>query len=183
MTDDLSLPKAVAQVGLERSAHSRAFENLVRGTDDIVGLLAYAKFKQSVHEAALAGNHIGRESRQVTPAMVDVLRSASEQILTRVVDEGLEAAAPDIERSALRAAMEAHFVEGLAAIRTERSALISHIDRRTSFWSSFFTNLAAWAVTLVIAVAIIYLFNQPSVEESVLGVDKKAIALPNRTPQ
>ena len=152
--------------------HSMAFENLVRGSDDVVGLLAYAKFKQSVHEAAVAGNHMDRAARQVTPAMVGVLRSASEQIITQIVEEGLQAAAPDIENSALRTSMEAKFAETVALVRTERGAITTHIDRRTSLRIAFFTNLAAWAVTLIVAIAIIRLFNGPSLEESILGVEK-----------
>lgn len=152
--------------------HSMAFENLVRDPDDVVGLLAYAKFKQSVHEAAVAGNYMDRAARQVTPAMVGVLRSASEQMITQIVEVGLQAAAPDIENSALRTAMEAKFAETAALVKTERGAITTHIDRRTSLWIAFFTNLAAWAVTLIVAIAIIRLFNGPSLEESILRVEK-----------
>lgn len=175
-------PERLASVEAQPQ-HSRAFENLVHGPDDIVGLLAYAKFKESVREAAVSGNHMDRGARQVTPAMVDVFRSAAEQMITQVVDEGLQAAAPDIEKSALKTAMEAQFAETVAAIKTERSAVTAHIDRRTSFWNSFFTNLAAWVVTLLVAVAIIYLFNRPSVEESILGTNKPPPAVTDRSPK
>jgi predicted PurR-regulated permease PerM len=100
--------------------------------------------------------------------MVNVLRSAAEQMLAQVVDDGIEAAAPDIEKSALRTAMDAQFTDIAATIRTERAAVTSHVDRRTSFLTSFLTNLAAWAVTLFLAVVIVYLFNRPSPEQTIL---------------
>ena len=152
--------------------HSKAFENLVSGPDDIVGLLAYAKFKQSVHEAACAGNIMDRPSRNLTPAMVDVLRSAAEQMLGQVVDDGIQAAAPDIEKSALRTEMEAQFTDVTATIRSERAAITDHVDRRTSFLTSFLTNLAAWVVTLILAVVIVYLFNRPSPEQTIINHTK-----------
>jgi hypothetical protein len=154
--------------------HSKAFENLVSGPDDLVGLLAYAKFKQGIHEAAIAGNHMDKAARNLTPAMVEVFRSAAEQMITQVVNDGLQAAAPDIEKSALRTAMDAHFAEAATAAKEEQSAITKHIDRRTSFLSAFLINVAAWVVTLLIAVLIIFLWGRPSPEEAILGSGKPA---------
>jgi hypothetical protein len=152
--------------------HSKAFENLVNDPEDIVGLLAYAKFKQSVHEAACNGNIMDRPSRNLTPAMVDVLRSAAEQLIGQVVEDGIQAAAPEIEKSALKTAMEAQFTDMGATIKSERANVTDHIDRRTSFLNAFLTNIAAWAVTLLVAVVIVYLFNRPSPEETIIKVAK-----------
>jgi hypothetical protein len=47
--------------------HSLAFETLVQSADDVVGLLAYATYKQSIREAALVGQTIAnRASRNLS---------------------------------------------------------------------------------------------------------------------
>lgn len=146
--------------------YSRAFEKLVQGPDDIVGLLAYATYKQSIREAAQDGRPTDRLSRSLSPAMINALRSASEQTITQIVNDGIEQATPDIQNTATIAMLNGHHTEVIGVIQTERQAVETHINKRTGFLSSFVTNLLAWFVTLIVAVAILYLANRPSVEQT-----------------
>lgn len=160
--------------------HSRAFEALVQGADDVVGLLAYATYKQSVREAVLAGQAVtNRASRNLPPAMVGALRSSAEQMLTKIVSDGITQATPDIQNTATIATLNSNRAEVLNALQGERQRIESHVTTRTGFLSSFLTNLMAWAVTLVIAVAILYLANRPSVESTLLkSMEKPALEQP-----
>lgn len=155
-------------------AHSRAFEALVQGADDVVGLLAYATYKQSVREAALAGQALpDRASRSLPPALVAALRSSAEQTLTKVVSDGIAQATPDILSTATIATLQTNQTELLTALKGERQRIEGHITARTGVLSAFLTNLAAWGVTLLIAVAILYLANRPTVESTILrSMDK-----------
>ena len=146
----------------------------MQDADDVVGLLAYATYKQSVREAVLAGQAVAdRSSRDLPPSLVTALRSSAEQMLTKIVSDGITQATPDIQNTATIATLNSNRVELLGAIQEERERVETHITARTSFLSSFLTNLLAWAVTLIIAVAILYLANRPSVESTLLkSMDK-----------
>ena len=140
------------------SPYSRAFENIVLGSEDIVGLLAYALYKEAVREEARQGGTVDGTTRNPPPATVNAFRMAAEQRLTEVVKRGIEEATPDIQQNAFTAA-----VAGL------ESELKSHVTQRTSFGTALFTNIIAWLTTLAIAAIIIFLLNRPSAEQSVAG--------------
>ena len=164
----------------EPHAHSRAFEALVQGADDVVGLLAYATYKQSIRQSALAGQALpDRSSRNLAPALVNALRSSAEQILTKIVSDGIAQATPDIQNTATIATLRTTSAELLNALQQERLHIETHVTARTGFISSFLTNLLAWAATLIIAVAILYLANRPSVESTL----SKAIDIPASDPR
>lgn len=170
-------------------AYSRAFEALVQSPDDVVGLLAYATYKQSIRENALAGQAVSdRSSRDLAPALVGALRLAAEQTITEIVNSGITQATPDIQNTATIATLNGHRTEVLSALQTERQRIESHITSRTGFLSAFLTNLTAWAATLVVAVAILYLASRPSVESTLSSSMEKppvkpAPANPPPTPQ
>jgi hypothetical protein len=161
--------------------HSRAFEALVSGPDDIIGLLAYATYKQSVRETVLSGQAAAdRLARNLPPALVGALRSSAEQMLTKVVSEGIAQATPDIQNTATTAILNTHRAEVLTALQDERERIEAHVSARTGFLPSFLTNLSAWLATLVIAVAILYLANRPSVESTLVkSIDKPAVTPPS----
>lgn len=156
------------KVGTSKT-HSLAFEALVQSANDVVGLLAYATFKQSIREAALEGQAVAdRASRNLTPSMVSALRSAAEQTLTEIVSDGIKQATPDIQNTATIATMNGHRVEILNTLQQERQQIEKHVTARTGFLGAFLTNLAAWVLTLIIAVAILYLANSPSIEKTIV---------------
>lgn len=160
-------------------AYSRAFEALVRDADDVIGLLAYATYKQSIREAALAGQAVAdRSSRDLTPALVGALRMAAEQTITEIVNNGIVQATPDIQNTATIATLNGHRTEVLSALQGERQRIEAHVNSRTGFLPAFLTNLAAWVVTLVIAVAILYLASRPSVESTLSNSMERPSAKP-----
>jgi hypothetical protein len=138
------------------SPYSRAFENIVQGPEDIVGLLAYALYKEAIREEARQGGAVDGSTRNPPPATVTAFRMAAEQRLTEVVKRGIEEAIPDIQQNA--------FTSAIAGLESE---VKSHIDQRTSFATALFTNIIAWLTTLAIAAIIIFLLNRPSPEQSV----------------
>jgi len=159
--------------------HSLAFEQLVQSSDDIVGLIAYAKFKQSIREGAINGNVPDPAARDLTPVMVNVLRSAAEQMIAQVVNDGIAAATPDIQGTAAVAAIDAtrqeilaafgsNHTDTLRAIKEETTGVEQHVTKRTGFWVTFGINIAAWFVSVVIIVIIVLSRGGPSLEDTLL---------------
>ena len=138
----------------ERTGHSRAFENLVTlGDGDIVGLLAYALFKQAIREAAIGGNAPPGGQRNPSPTTVKVHRDAAEQMLSGLVDNAIEAARPDLEASALRQAVD----DSRAAVIATANEINAHNDQRTRFWPAVLAGMIAWVGSLILTVLIIWL--------------------------
>lgn len=141
--------------------YSLAFEKFVDsrdGENDVVGLLAYALFKQSVRETARAGTAAPGDRRDPSPTTVDAYRGAASQLLTGVIDRAIEEATPEIQQSAT-----------LAAISTAGSEIKSHVTQRTSFGSALLTNIIAWLVTLAIAALVVITYSRDGVEETIAG--------------
>lgn len=139
--------------------YSRAFENFVAsegGEEDVVGLVAYALFKQAVREEAAVGAVVGGDARNPSATTVRTYRAAAEQLLTGIVDRALDAATPDIQQSAV-----------LSAIEGATGQIKAHVTDRTGFGSALFTNLVAWILTLAIAALILILAARPSIEQTV----------------
>lgn len=140
-------------------AYSRAFENFVvteGDEEDVVGLVAYALFKQAIREEAATGSLPAGDARNPSATTVKTYRAAAEQLLTGIVDRALDAATPDLQQSAL-----------LTAIEGATGQIKSHVTERTGFGSALLTNLIAWVVTIAIATFILILAARPSVEQTV----------------
>lgn len=139
--------------------YSRAFENFVASEgdeEDVVGLVAYALFKQAIREEAASGAVVAGDARNPSTTTVKTYRAAAEQLLTGIVDRALDAATPDIQQSAV-----------LTAIEGAAGQIKAHVTDRTEFGSALLTNLLAWAITLAIATLILILAARPSVEQTV----------------
>ena len=64
------------------SSHSRAFETFVDGQDDLIGLIAYALYKQNLREVALSGRLLPIASTRVpTPTEVSTYQGDAERRL------------------------------------------------------------------------------------------------------
>jgi len=134
--------------------YSKAFETFVKpeaeDKDDVIGLLAYALYKQSIREDAIAGNAIPHTQRVPSETTVQAYRGAARQLITGVIDEAIEVSAPDIQDSALR-----------DAVLTAEESIKAHVDRRTSWKAAVVTNLGAWLISLAIAFLILVLTRAP----------------------
>ncbi len=148
--------------------YSRAFERLVNDNEDLVGLLAYAIYKQSVRENALAGQSTtNSQERNLPPAMVGALRQAAEMRLTEAVSLGIQQAIPDIQNAAIIGSINANQTATITAPAEERENIKSHITNRTGFVGAFFVNISAWAAALVVTVLILIYSGSPPLEDAV----------------
>jgi hypothetical protein len=165
--------------GPDAPDRSRAFELLVEDPDDIVGLIAYAKYKESVREGALQGNVADLAARNLTPVMVNMLRSAAKQMIAQVVSDGIAAASPEIQQTAAVAAVNATKEEVKAAVEKSRSDTLrelteerqkieTHVTKRTGYLAQFATNLLAWMVSVAIVVLIVLSRQGQNVEDEVI---------------
>ena len=133
--------------------YSRAFENIVENSGDVIGLLAYAMFKETVRQDAGRGVLQDGKSRNPAPGTVDAFRSAAEQRLSEIIRQAIEEATPDIERNAT-----------VLAVSSAESEIKAHVDRRTSFKTALGSNLVAWLLTLALAAIIIFVSDRKSLD-------------------
>ena len=145
---------------------SRAFDLLVSDPEDVVGLLAYARYKQSIREAAQNGVLTDSAARNLPPATINAFRSAAERLITRIVENAIESATPGILNSELLARVSDVQSDLQSRIAGSEAKLIGHVDGRTSFLNAFWPNLVAWFVTLLIAVSILFISNKPSIDQA-----------------
>lgn len=142
--------------------YSRAFENLVGDDNDLVGLLAYALFKQSVREAVQQGQ-TSPFSRNPPASVVNTYRLSATRRL-----EQFAASVVDDQKIEL---LDSTTVE---AVRNAASDIKVHVSQRTNFGSALLTNIIAWLVTLAITVAVIWLSGRASPEDVIVGAAQKA---------
>jgi hypothetical protein len=157
------------------ATYSRAFENFVSENgeeEDVVGLVAYALFKKAVREEVASGASRQSDKRNPSETTVRTYRAAAEQLITNVVGLAIEEATPEIQNSAV-----------LAAIENSQVKLETHVTKRTGFASALIANVAAWAITLAIAAIILFLAARPSVEQAIVEAAKTPSASQVATPK
>jgi hypothetical protein len=161
--------QALLDTGGGAPEYSRAFERFVGSPDDIVGLIAYARYKSSIREAVLSGVPTDKAARTPVPSTVGVFRQAAEQLVAEMINAGIEQARPDIEASATRSAVEASQASVLAALTGSTTAMKAHFNERTSFWQSIIVSVVGWLITLGITAIIIFTAGRASIEDKVKG--------------
>lgn len=128
--------------------YSRAFQEFVQGEDDLLGLLAYALYKKGIHEARVAGRPAPEPGRR-NPS------EAEKRAFRSLAKDMLDVFGESAQASAKESILDGGIRPDLISLRTE---LVAHIDRKTSWRSAFFVNLAAWiasiGLTLLLAVAV-----------------------------
>lgn len=137
-------------------------------------MIAYALFKRAVREEAQAGRKSPGYHRDPPPTVVDTYRAASERLLQQVIQANIEAATPELQKSA-----------ALDAVETARTELKGHIDTRTSFGQALASNLVAWVLTLFIGTMLLFLSRGPAPEEALNQIADKiapAEVQPAKTP-
>jgi hypothetical protein len=141
----------------------------------VVGLLAYALFKESVREEMQRGGQQNSANRNPPPATVLVFRGAAEQRLAEIIQNGIAQATPDIQRDAIGSALNA--TEGALATKIDGLAtrLEEHVTGRTGFGTAIVTNVIGWLLTLAITVIILVLANRPAAEDVVTNTANRFI--------
>jgi hypothetical protein len=150
--------------------YSLAFDRLVDGDDDTIGLLAYALFKKAIREDAQRGVAITAAARNPAPTVVRTYRHAAESIFGDAVERSLTANLVELQQSA-----------ALDAINTSTIDLKAHIDSRTNFGSALLTSVFAWIVTLAITVLIIWLIGAPDPARVIADNAKSGVAALSRS--
>jgi len=140
-----------------RASHSLAFETFVQSgedEDDVIGLLGYALYKQSIREDALAGVTVPADRRAPSETTVQAYRGAASQLVTGVINRAIEEATPAIQESAVR-----------DAIIAAEANVKAHVDSKTSWKTALGTNLAAWLISLAIVFLVLVLARAPEVTD------------------
>ena len=136
--------------GGDGEPYSLAFERLVEGDDDTVGLLAYALFKRAIREAAQRGERVAGVGRDPSPTVITTYRKFAASIIAETVERSLNDNLAELQQSAA--------LDAIAAATVEVKA---HIDGRTDFRTALLTSMVAWVVTLGVTILIIWLVGAP----------------------
>src|SRR3546814_756696 len=116
------MSQSIDEAPLPERPYSRAFDNIVQGPDDTVGLLAYALFKQGVREDAAEGRRGDGGLRNPPATVVRVHRDAAQRILEEFASNAIAEAIHEVQQSAV-----------LAAVTSAEVAVRSHIDQKTNW--------------------------------------------------
>jgi hypothetical protein len=152
---------------LPAQPYSRAFENMVEDPDDLIGLLAYALYKQHVREEARQGAPTNGEMRNPSPISVGMFRGSAEQLLNAFAANAIDEAKPDILNSAV-----------VAAVGEAAQSLSRHIDERTGVGTAILTNLVAWFATVVITIIVVVGLSISHVGEDLIARFADTLARP-----
>jgi hypothetical protein len=138
--------------GLSEASYSRAFETLVEGPTDLVGLVAYALYKQAIREAGMGGRPMMPPlHRFPIPTERSAYRGDAERRLQAFAALATEQATPGIITKGVELTVEAARIE-----------LIEALNRRTSFTAAILSNLAAWVITLAVTVLLLVTIYLPN---------------------
>lgn len=140
-----------------KPSHSLAFETFVQSEDeedDVIGLLGYALYKQSIREDAIAGLVVPADRRAPSETTIQAYRGAASQLVTGVINRAIEEATPAIQESATR-----------DAVVTAEAKIKAHIDAKTSWKTALGTNLAAWLISLAVVFLVLVLARAPEVTD------------------
>lgn len=149
--------------------YSRAFDNIVQSPDDLVGLVAYALYKEAVREEVSQGATNDPASRNPPRTVVKIYREAAEQRLAAVIDGAIAQAAPDIEPAAIGDVVQASEKAITGRLDGIAARLEGHVDKRTGFLGSIVTNLIAWLMSLAITIIVLVLANRGGIEQSAVS--------------
>jgi hypothetical protein len=150
--------------GGPETKYSRAFETLVEDPNDLVGLVAYALYKQTVREAAATGRlTVQPRHRFPTPTERSAYRGNAERRLQSFAAVATQQATPEIMAKGIGSAVEAAKVE-----------LLQALERRTSFVNAILSNLVAWIITLAVTVLLIVTIYLPNWQADLLERIKAA---------
>ncbi len=126
--------------------YSKAFECFVESPDDIIGLLAYALYKQDIQEARREGRD-PPASGQRNPGRIEVkaFRSFAERSLEKVIETATKAAEPQW--------VEAGREQGRLA---DKSEILSLILARTGFLAAVGAGVLSWLLSIGTTVLVVY---------------------------
>lgn len=126
--------------------YSKAFESFVEGSDDIVGLLAYALYKQDIQEARREGREPpAPEQRSPGKTEVKAFRGYAERSLEKVIEQATETDAPQW--------IEVGREQGRL---TDKAEILGVVRARTNFVTAVLAGILAWLLSIGITILIVY---------------------------
>ena len=143
----------VAGSGPEDPRHSMAFEAFVEKPNDTLGLLAYALYKQVVHQDARKGIFRDKFKRSPGEHEVRIYKDAAWGMLEEFGNSMVKDATPDIQET--KVSQELATVN--ANIATLQTNIVATIQGATGLGKSVWSNILAWLAisTLIIIIVVI----------------------------
>jgi hypothetical protein len=133
--------------------YSKAFEKLVLEDDDVVGLLAYALYKQTINENVCNGKTgVIPEDRDPQPKEVKLYRDQAESYLRTFAQVAIDKERANIISSALP---ESIAVVTGRLVQAENN-IVGYIKSATGFWwPGVGIGIVAWLISLAITVLVV----------------------------
>lgn len=136
--------------------YSTAFEKMTKNDhNDLVGLVAYARYKQMVRDEVLQGQRIAGTPKNPSEQVVEFYRNAARQELQNFAAYAIDEAAQEIQQSAI-----------LDRVDRATSEIQAHISNSTGSLRAIVTNVIAWVFTLFISLLALIALQQPAFFES-----------------
>lgn len=150
-------PKQEASDASGERKHSMAL-TWFAGEDsrNLVGLVAYALYKQNVREEIKSGARSPEALNVPTGPQLDFFKSAAEQRLAEFASQAIDEARAEIQESAV-----------LEQIKTGQAELEQHVTDSTGFGRAIVTNVAGWLITIGISVLVFVSTLLPSINEKI----------------
>lgn len=138
-------------------SYSTAFERMTRGDhNDLIGLVAYARYKQMVRDEVLQGQRTAGTPKNPSDQVVEFYRTAARQELQTFAAYAIDEAAGEIQQSAV-----------LDRVDRATSEIQRHISQSTGSLRAITINVIAWAFTLFITLLAFLALQQPGLFEHV----------------
>ncbi len=115
--------------------YSRAYEQIIGTSDDVVGLVGYALYKKMIRGRLVEGKLVpASQDRSLTPDEVDLYRSKADAYLQLFAAVAVDTARPLILKD----------------------AMLDEVRRATGFWNSLVVGVVAWLASIVITILVTY---------------------------
>lgn len=156
--------------------HSRAFERFVKNSDDysigapdLVGLLAYALYKQTLREEAIEhGWTKPSEQRNPVNSVVKTYRDQAENMLSDFANSAIDTARSEMkDANTISAIIE---TKGKISLSIEKSSseIIKEIHRGTNWLTALVINIVGWFASVVVTIIIGVALYSPSWIDKIL---------------
>lgn len=159
---------------LKSQSYSKAFENFVKETDDTVGLLAYALFKQTINEDAVRGVLTESEKRNPGKILVERFRDSAHRKLEEFGSKMVDEARPILQRSAVSEALSG-LNDNLESVQAN---LITCINEKTRIRYGILASLAGWLISIALTILLVTSLYLPNLLNNAIDQTKKLVTPP-----
>lgn len=133
--------------------YSKAFELLVGdNTHDLVGLLAYARYKQMIRDQVKQGVLPSGSLKNLSDQQAEVFRGWAQRELAEFASVAIDDAREEIQVSSV-----------LLELGRTKAELTSAITRATGTGRAIVTNVIGWLVSIFITVLVVFALNSPTI--------------------